>query len=190
MFMTGKRHFEEIKKLLGESKTYYLIAVDMNANYSYLNRHYAEIFKPIHGDLLGKHYALTIHPDDQLTCETVSELAFKHVDAVFPATLRKHDGKGDFIITRWEYKAMFDDSGAPDGIFCVGHDITDLVQASGELNQIKFNHSHLIRKHVANLMGLGKLINDATEPDDIKDAAKMIFQSATDLDQVVREIHK
>jgi len=186
--MTGKQHFEEIKTLLGESGTYYLIAVDMNAKYSYLNKHYAEIFKPIHGNLIGEHYAVTIHEDDQRICQTVSELAFRYPDSVFPATLRKHDGKGGFIITRWEYKAIFDDSGIPAGIFCLGHDITELVQVSGELDQIKSKHSHSIRRHVANLMGLGKLIQDGTRLEDIQDAAKMIVESATSLDGVIREL--
>ena len=184
------RHFEEIKTLLGESSTYYLISVDMNANYSYLNKHYADNFKPIHGDLIGKHYAITMHPDDLQTCHTVSELAFTYPDSVFPATLRKHDGEGGFIITRWEYKAMFDEHGAPSGVFCLGHDITELMQVSGELDQIKFSQSHLIRRHVANLMGLGKLIQEATDVEDIKDAARMIAASATNLDEVVRELNK
>jgi PAS domain S-box-containing protein len=186
--MQGKQQFEEVKALLGDSGTYYLIAVNMDSNYSYVNKRYADIFRPIHGDLVGKNYAITMHPDDQQTCQVVSEMAFTHKDSVFPATLRKHDGKGGFIITRWEYKAMFDDNGEPAGMFCIGHDITELIQLSGELEQIKVSHSHSIRRYVANLIGLGKLVKEATELGDIQDAAKMIVQSATDLDKVVREL--
>jgi PAS domain S-box-containing protein len=187
--MTGIQHFEAIKALLGNSGTYYLIAVGMDSNYSYLNKRYAEIFEPIHGSLIGMHYAVTMHEDDLQTCQTVSEKAFKHQDLVFPATLRKHDGKGGFIITRWEYKAMFDENGLPAGIFCIGHDITELVQISGKLQEIKVSHSHSIRRYVANLLGLGKLIQEAKELSDMQDAAKMIVQSATDLDKVVREVN-
>lgn len=188
--MTGTQQFEEIKILLGNSVTYYLIAVDMDSNYSYLNKRYADMFAGIHGNLIGKHYAITMHPDDQHTCQVVSEMAFKHSDMVFPATLRKHDGKGGFIITRWEYKAMFNDEGLPAGIFCIGHDVTELMQVTLELEQIKISHSHSIRRHVANLLGLGKLIQEATEMGDMKDAARMIEQSALDLDKVVRELSK
>lgn len=184
------QQFEEIKALLGDSATYYLIAVDMNSNYSYLNRRYADVFEPLHGDLVGKFYAVTIHPDDQQTCKIVSQMAFSYPESVFPATLRKHDGKGGFIITRWEYKAMFDHDGAPAGIFCIGHDITELMQTIGELHEVKHNHSHLIRRHVANLIGLSKLIQDTTDIGDVQSAAKMILQSASDLDDVVREIYK
>jgi hypothetical protein len=47
--MNNMQHFQAIKSLLGDSRTYYLIAVGMDSNYSYLNKHYAEIFEPIHG---------------------------------------------------------------------------------------------------------------------------------------------
>ncbi|ALL07084.1 hypothetical protein AQ505_17290 [Pedobacter sp. PACM 27299] len=188
--MNGIQHFHAIKELLGDSRTYYLIAVDMDSKYSYLNRHYTEAFQTIHGDLVGKHYAITMHEEDQQICQAVSEKAFLHRESVFPATLRKHDGNGGFIITKWEYKAMFNDHDLPIGIFCIGHDITELMQVSGKLHEIKISHSHSIRRYVANLLGLGKLIQEATDLIDVKDAAKMIVQSVTDLDKVVKEVHR
>jgi PAS domain S-box-containing protein len=184
------KQFDAIKALLSDSGTYYLIAVDMDSNYSYVNRRYADIFDPIHGSIVGKHYAATIHPDDQQTCKIVSQLAFTYPNASFPATIRKHDGNGGYFITRWDYKAIFDDNGAPKGVFCVGHDITELMQVSGELDQVKDDHSHAVRRHVANLIGLGKLINEATDIDDMQVAAKMIIQSATDLDDVIKRLYK
>ncbi|MEJ2883589.1 PAS domain-containing protein [Pedobacter sp. GR22-6] len=184
------KQFEEIKTLLGESNTYYLIAVDMNANYSYLNKHYAEIFEPIHGNLVGKHYAITMHHDDQQTCKVVSQMAFMYPESIFPATLRKHDGSGGYIVTRWEYKAMFDSLGAPSGIFCIGHDITELLKISGELHQAKEENAHAVRLHVANIMGLGKIIQESTDAKDTRDAAKMLVQSAVDLDDVIRSLYK
>jgi PAS domain S-box-containing protein len=190
VFMNSMQHFEAIKAILGNSGTYYLISVDMDSNYSYLNKRYAEIFEPIHGDLVGKHYAITMHKDDLQTCQAVSEKAFLNKESVFPATLRKHDGKGSFIITRWEYKAMFNEDNVPIGIFCIGHDITEFMQISGKLQEIKISHSHSIRRYVANLLGLGRLIQEATELEDMQGAAKMIVESAIDLDKVVKEINK
>ncbi|WP_170132744.1 hypothetical protein [Pedobacter cryoconitis] len=52
------------------------------------------------------------------------------------------------------------------------------------------SHSHLVRRHVANLVGLGKLIQAADEIDDMQDAVKMIVQSSMDLDLVIRELYK
>jgi hypothetical protein len=183
------QQFEEIKALLGESGTYYLIAVGMDSNYSYVNKRYADIFEPLYGSLVGTHYSVTMHPDDLHTCEVVSQLAFANLNSVFPATIRKHDGKGGYLITRWEYKAMVNDDGTPLGMFCIGHDITELMQVSGELDQVKYSHSHAVRRHVANLIGLGKLVNEADEVEDIHDAAKMIVASANELDSVIKELY-
>ena len=184
------KQFEEIKTLLAESNTYYLIAVDMESNYSYINKRYQEIFEPIHGNLVGKHYGVTMHPEDQQTCQIVSQIAFMYPDSVFPATLRKHDGRGDYVVTRWEYKAMFDEYGKPSGIFCIGHDITELIKVSGELHQAKENNAHAVRMHVANIIGLGKIMQDSRDPGDMRDAARMIVQSAVDLDEVIRSLYK
>lgn len=184
------KQFEEIKTLLGDSSTYYLIAVDMNSNYSYLNKRYADIFEPIHGDLVGRYYAITMHADDQQICKIVSQMAFTYPESIFPATIRKHDGMGGFIITRWEYKAMFDDKGQPSGMFCIGHDITELMKISGELEQAKEENSHSVRIHVANILGLAKIIHEAANAEDMQDAAKMIVQSAADLDVVIRSLYK
>ncbi|RZK71017.1 MAG: hypothetical protein EOO85_20430, partial [Pedobacter sp.] len=75
------QQFDEIKALLDDSGTYYLIAVDMNSNYSYVNRRYSDIFEPIHGNIVGTHYSVTIHPDDQQTCKIVSQMAFTYPNA-------------------------------------------------------------------------------------------------------------
>jgi len=186
----GQNQFEEIKALLGESDTYYLIGVDMDANYTYVNKHYEEVFRHIHGNLLGKHYAITMHEDDLATCVRVANLAFKHRDAVFPATIRKHDGLGGYIITRWDYKAMFDENDHPSGIFCIGHDITELTKIAGELDQIKIEHSHSVRSHVANLIGLGKLMQDTTRVEDISAIAKMIVHSTSALDDTIAKLYR
>lgn len=184
------QQFDELKALLGDSGTYYLVSIDMDSNYSYVNRRYSDIFDPIHGEIVGKHYATTIHQDDQQTCKIVSQMAFNYPDASFPATIRKHNGKGGYFITRWDYKAMFDENGVPSGMFCLGHDITELTQVSGELNQVKDEHSHSVRRHVANLIGLSKLMQESNDVDDIRDAAKMIMASATDLDEVIKTLYK
>jgi len=186
----GNRQFEEIKALLGESDTYYLIMVDMHSNYTYVNKHYNDIFKPIHGNLVGQHYKFTMHEDDVEICNNVATKAFINREAVFPATIRKHDGLGGFIITKWDYKAIFCENNSPMGVFCIGHDITELTKISGELDQIKQDHSHQIRRHVANLIGLGKLMQDNNGIDDLKAVSKMILHSSTELDKVIKTLSK
>lgn len=196
------QNFEETKKLLGNSNIYYMVAIDMNSNYSYLNTRYSRIFEPMHGSLIGKYYALTIHEDDQNTCQTVSMQAFSQPDKIFPAIIRKHDGKGGYVITQWEYKAMWNEKGEPAGVFCIGHDITQYMQASTELKhakdslsktkstlaQMAYMQSHVIRKPIANILGLSLLLENMEVDADLINIVNMIKDSAEELDQVVKDM--
>jgi PAS domain S-box-containing protein len=196
------QEFEETRKLLENSNIYYLIAVGMDSNYSYVNSRYQRIFNNVHGNLVGQHYSVTMHPDDLEVCRSVSELAFTSPDKVFPAIIRKHDGKGGFVITQWEYKAMFSDDGTPAGIFCIGHDITEFMQNSTELRnakasltktqftlaQINYIQSHVVRKPIANIMGLSLLLESVEMEPNLKSMFDMINESAKELDQVIRNM--
>jgi surface antigen len=197
--------FEETKKLLENSNIYYLVAIDMNSNYSYLNSRYTKIFEPMHGSLVGKHYALTMHQDDRHICETVSVKAFTYPDQIFPAVIRKHDGKGGYVITQWEYKAMWNELGQPNGIFCIGHDITlhmhtskelihtkeSLSKTKGTLEKMAYVQSHVIRKPIANIMGLALLLEtmDVEKVDpNLGNIINMIHDNVKELDEVIRNM--
>lgn len=198
------RKFEGTKKLLENSNIYYLIVVGMDSNYSYVNTRYSRIFEPIHGSLVGKHYSVTMHKDDQEVCKLVSEQAFRNPQEIFPAVIRKHDGKGGYIVTQWEYKAIWDEQNEPAGIFCVGHDITQFIQTSTELQntkaslnktqltleQMEYIQSHVFRKPIANIMGLTRLLEstDLQLDPHLSGIIKMISGNATELDQLIRDM--
>lgn len=195
--------FEEIKKLLHDSSLYYLLSIDMNSNYSYINNRYRAAFNGIHGDLVGQHYAITMHEDDLNVCSRVAEQCFTHADRVFPAIIRKHDGKGGYIITQWEYKALFDIDNTPLGIFCIGNDITEFMRASIDLEntreslnnakltlaQIAYVQSHVVRKPIANIIGLTHVLDTIENVDpDLKNILSMLNTSAKELDEVIKDL--
>ena len=195
--------FKETKRLLDNSTIYYLIAVGMDSNYTYVNRRYQRVFEGVHGPLVGQHYSITMHPQDVEVCQSVSLKAFSHPAEIFPAVIRKHDGKGGFIITQWEYKAIFDDNMQPAGVFCIGHDITKFMQNSIELNdtreslhrtklsleQIQFVQSHVVRKPIANLMGLTLLLQTMPMDPDLANIFELINDSANELDNIIRSMN-
>lgn len=196
--------FEQIKQLLDHSNIYYLISIDMNSDYAYLNDRYKTVFNNIHGDLVGQHYAKTIHPDDLRICSSVAEKCFKNPTKTFPAVIRKHDGKGGYIITQWEYKAIFNDKGHPDGIFCIGNDITEFMEASLNLEkteeslkvaqvtleEIAYIQSHVVRKPIANILGLALLLEGMDLDENLKSIIEMITTSTKELDEVIITANK
>src|SRR5438094_29808 len=98
--------FEQINNFLADSSFFYTIAIGMNSTYSYVSNNYNRNFDLSNGSLLGKHFSITLHPDDIRICEEVGLKCFQTPNGLFSATLRKHDGKGGFVVTQWEMKAF------------------------------------------------------------------------------------
>jgi hypothetical protein len=196
--------FEQTKQLLDKSSIYYLVSIGMDSNYAYLNKRYQNAFNGIHGNLVGQHYAKTMHPDDLNICRRVSEQCFNNPEEVFPAVIRKHDGKGGYIITQWEYKALFDEHKNPAGIFCIGNDITEFMNTSINLKEtaeslkiakvtleeIAYIQSHVVRKPIANILGLSYLLENMDADDSVKSIVSLISASAKDLDEVIKGLTK
>ncbi len=181
--------FEPLRNLLDNSSTFYLISVGMDSTYQYVNSLYSKVFEPQHGNLLGKNYAITMHPEDTVVCQAVGAQCFRYPNLVFPAKVRKHDGRGGYIATQWDYRALMDKSGNPSGIFCIGYDITTLVQTTSALEHIEHIQSHVIRKPIANLQGLVELFERAVSREEQLGLMGMIRSSVDELDLVVRSKH-
>ena len=197
-------NFDETIKLLEYSNFYYVIIAGMDSNYSYVNTHYADAFGYIAKNMIGQPYHITMHPDDTKVCAEVAAKCFQNPERSFPATIRKHDGKGGYIITQWEYRAIFDDQNQPDGVFCMGYDITEYIKANqqleiakteieekkGILEQIGWEQSHIIRRPVANIIGLVNILSKMDIDQNLSNICDMLTDSAEQLDAAVNDIVK
>jgi len=196
--------FKDTIRLLEDSHFYYIIIAGMDGKYQYVNKNYAGAFSHISNDILGEPYFLTMHPDDCKVCEEVSRQCFRFPDKSFPATIRKHDGKGGYIVTQWEYSAIFDENGAPSGVFCMGYDITETVVANEELEvakneieeknnlleQIVWAQSHVLRRPLANIIGLVNILNKMEIDQNLRNICDMLIQSSEQLDEAIHDIVK
>lgn len=201
--------FAETIHLLDNSSFYYVITTNMEGVYSYVNKNYLNTFADIHGQIVGQPYYITMHPEDTKVCEEVAAKCLKHPTALFPATIRKHDGKGGYIITQWEYQAMFNDDGSPEGIFCLGYDITTFMKERSELQtsqsdleetkeilerkkqalkEVMFDQSHVIRRPVANIIGLIHILQKMEVDQNLKNIVDMLLISTNELDDVIKRI--
>lgn len=194
--------FEQTINLLRNSNFYYIITTNMDGKYSYINNYYSKSFEHMHGKVVGMPYQMTMHPDDTKICEEVAAKCFANPGNMYPATIRKHDGKGGYVITQWEYKAMFKDNGEPEGIFCLGYNITKFVaeglqlkeseidneKKSDILDKIAFQHAHLIRSPLSNVLGLADILNQMDIDENVKSICRMIIESANKVDDIVKEV--
>ena len=187
------------KALLHDSNLYYMVSIGMDSNFSYVNSHYANNFSYVSRSLVGMPYHVTMHPDDRGICEEVGALCFANPDQSFPATIRKHNGHDGYLVTQWNYRLITRD-GVPEGIFCIGHDITefeaqkkDLKTASESLDnnrrlldELAFNQSHIVRAPLANILGLVGILRSMPLDRNLSSIVAMLDKSSTRLDEVVR----
>jgi PAS domain S-box-containing protein len=196
------KHITDTIKLLADSPIFYVIIVGMDSKYTYASKSYNNNFSFLGESLEGRDFSITLHPDDIKICAEVGEQCFAEPNKLFPATLRKHDGKGGYVFTQWELKAVFSPDGIPEGIFCIGYNITEQMQAIKELiiakteiedktdklNEIGFIQSHVIRKPLANVMGLSSVLSNMNLEADAKLINNMLLKSAHELDEVIRNV--
>jgi signal transduction histidine kinase len=188
-------HFLQVNEFLKDSAFFYTIAIGMDSTYTYVSKNYDRNFEFTNGTLLGRHFSVTLHPEDIAICAQVGGQCFRAPGQLFSATLRKHDGQDGFVTTQWEMQAFFDEQGQPEGIFCIGYNITEFVDtrsrlasANSQLSDIGFMQSHLVRKPLANIIGLSKLISEELKSEKLSHLCGMLIQSADELDHVVRKI--
>lgn len=175
-------------ELFAHSSFYYIICTGMDGNYSYVNDNYAHRFNYIADNLIGMPYYITMHPDDMKVCEETAKKCFDHPGRAFAAAIRKHDGKGGYIITQWDYIAGFTETGEPEGIFCMGHDVTELDKKTERLKQIAFEQSHVVRKPLANILGIADIMSRMEMEESLHNLVDMMIENAEELDTVIREI--
>lgn len=188
-------HYPQINQFLKDSAFFYTIAIGMDSLYSYVSKNYDRNFALTNNTLLGRRFSVTLHPEDIVICEQVGMQCFTAPGQLFPATLRKHDGRGGFVTTQWEMQALFDEQGQPDGIFCMGYNISEFVDtrnrlnsAHVQLNEIGFIQSHLVRKPLANIIGLADMIQQEVSDERLSHLCTMLKKSSAELDEVIKDI--
>src|SRR6476620_847957 len=174
-----------ILKWFDDSNLFYVTYINMDGTYKYINPYYAKTFGYEQDFLVGKPFYITMHPDDIKVCEDCSAICFANPGKSVQGVLRKHNGKGGYVITKWDFKALFDNDMQPSGMLCVGTDITESIKEKKDLfetkveldkslsvvnkkdqliNQLTYELSHIIRKPLANILGLTTMI-DKTDLD-------------------------
>ncbi len=182
--------FQHIVDLFKTSRTYYLVLVDNQGDYAYINDYFLDKYAGFYKDKASRPSSAALHPDDHDLAYQTSLKCLANPEQCFQVTLRKLNGKGGYIITHWAFKAnvLADDS--IDGFVGVGYDITDFESRqdhisflTSTLRDVAYKQSHLLRRPLANIMGLVDIL-DASEMDDAgKLIIQMLKQSCTELNQ-------
>lgn len=163
----------------------------MQGNYAYLNDHFINRNATYYKHDGAKPANTALHPDDWASCTETFTNCIQNPQQCFPGNVRKLDGKGGYIISNWEYMANCLPNGQVDGVVGIGYDITtfeshkEYIQfLKGKLNNAAHQQSHLVRRPLANIVGLVEVLNQMSEDDESLTAiVNMLQKSCTELNQ-------
>lgn len=184
--------FRQVINLLDKARHYYIICTNTQGVYTYINQAYAKRFSHVNDQFVGLPSTLTMHPDDIPDVVDAGRQCMQDKNLLLPVTIRKHDGKGGYIFTQWEFKGMFDDNGVPEGVFCLGYDVTDFIEELSKKNLLledaSFRQSHVLRRPVANIIGVLNLLKDYNLPDAASSMLELLMADVLELDNIVKSL--
>ncbi|MDX2189898.1 MAG: PAS domain S-box protein [Bacteroidota bacterium] len=114
---------EKLDSLL-ESISSFMIRIDMQGFYTFVNKSFCQKFGVKFDKIIGQHFAQTIHPDDLIYCQMAAEALMKDPNSIQTVALRKPNPKGGYFFTEWEFIAIKNIRGEIIEVQAVGHDVT------------------------------------------------------------------
>jgi PAS domain S-box-containing protein len=116
-----------------DSQTSFLIRIDINGNYSFINSRYLKTFGYKAEELLGKHFSITTIPEEARLCEDVFINCLNNPGKIIPLLHKKTDIHGNLHDTEWEFISMVNENGKVCEIQGIGHDITNRRKIEAEI---------------------------------------------------------
>lgn len=120
-------------KRLVESQSAYLITLNLEGNYTYVNDYYCDDFGWPRETLLGHASSIGVVEEDQSVCKQVGQACFANPGKRVKARLRKIDANGVLKTGDWEFTAQVAEGDLPPELVCVGVDVTEQVKAEAAL---------------------------------------------------------
>lgn len=184
------------------SPTYYVVVIDFNGKYAYVNPYFKHTFRHISEDFYGVELEKTILMDDFDVCNEAVKKCVEDETLVERVYVRKPDGEGEYFWTSWDFSLYKNNHGEPKGILCIGHDITDLklmterskksekkvLSQIAIMENIAWSQSHIVRKPLANILGLVNIILEEEDQKNQELLFKYLKESTEELDEVVKNI--
>ncbi|NJO01526.1 MAG: PAS domain-containing protein, partial [Bacteroidia bacterium] len=115
---------DEMLVSLLESNTTYLARIDTQSCYTYVNQTFCDKFGFTREQLIGRHYAPTVHPQDLGKCEKAVGSLYTAPNQVVGVEIRKPNPQGGYFDTHWEFVAIRNPQGEILEVQAVGRDIT------------------------------------------------------------------
>ena len=117
----------------------YVVRIDLEGNYSFVNDHFCAFFGTQREEIIGKSSMMGVIPEDFEKCLEVGEKCFANPGKPNSVVLRKVSNAGSIKTTQWEFTGMVGHDGGVREIFCIGYDITQKLKTEEDLSVLVSN---------------------------------------------------
>ncbi|MBK9502552.1 MAG: PAS domain-containing protein [Leptospiraceae bacterium] len=98
----------EIKDLIPSwivnSKNHYLIVMDMEGKYRFVNDLFQTRFSFLAEDFIGLPVESAVHPEDDVKCRQAVMQCFANPNGIIEVEIRKPSNRnGEYVYTKWEF---------------------------------------------------------------------------------------
>lgn len=118
------------------SNSAFLIRIDKQGYYLYVNKAYTLVFGKTNDELRGKSSLENVHPNDSLNYYEVLRDCIENAGKVLSVDLRIFDSEGNQIYSTWEFVAVSDFIGNVYEIQAVGWNISNLIHQQEEIKKL------------------------------------------------------
>lgn len=108
-----------------KSEFTYLMRLNLEGKYEYVNNAYQQAFGHISDDFIGQHFTNTVIPEDIPLCAKAAEEALENPGRIISLAVRKFAKEGAPIATTWELIATVDALGNMKGLQGVGREMME-----------------------------------------------------------------
>ena len=193
----------KLYKSLLDNDSVYIIKVDLNGNYSFVNNHFCSQFG-FDLSIVGTSALQGIIEDDHSLCKETVVKCFLEPGVSHEVVLRKITVDKVIGGSKWEFKGILDSEGQVKEILCLGIDITNelrslekaerLISLTSKQNvQLKsFNYivSHDIRSHAANISALVDIIPNVMDTNEREAIFEMLGLSTQKLNETLDNLNQ
>lgn len=132
---TDAGHSQQFLHSLIDSQTSFLIRIDTNGNYTFVNRQYLKTLGYKAKDVLGKHFSVTSLPEEAHLCENAFTECLNNPGKVVTLLHKKPDVHGSLHDTEWELISIVNENGEVCEIQGIGHDVTAKIKIETEIRE-------------------------------------------------------
>ena len=132
---TDAGHSQQFLHSLIDSQTSFLIRIDTNGNYTFVNRQYLKTLGYKAKDVLGKHFSVTSLPEEAHLCENAFTECLNNPGKVVTLLHKKPDVHGTLHDTEWELISIVNENGEVCEIQGIGHDVTAKIKIETEIRE-------------------------------------------------------